>query len=403
MRILQVNTAFVPGGTARVVNSITLELISVGDECLIVASRGQMASMEHSMRIGGRLTTYWNALMARCFDNDGFVSKSTTRKLISIICSYSPDIIHLHNLHGYYINIRMLFDFLKTAGIPVVWTLHDCWAFTGHCSYFTNAKCSKWKDGSCDRSCELKRDYPACYLLGRQAKNLRLKREIFLGVNNLTIVTPSRWLAACVSESFLKEYPINIVYNGVDTNVFKPVRNTIRKQFKIGNKTLLLGVAMQWTRRKNLNSFIELARKLSNKYVIMLVGVNELWRKELPKNIICVPAIVRPALMAQFYSAADILLNLSTSETFGLVSVEALACGTPVIIYNNTASPEIIDESCGYIVNESDGIDAVADIVRSKTWRGISAKSCIARASKFTVERQLEQYRNLYQSRLKEN
>lgn len=397
MRILQVNTAFIPGGTARVVNNISLEIVAGGDECLIVAARGQMALLEHSKRIGNTMSTYWNAFMARCFDNDGFMGKAATKKLISIIHNYRPDIIHIHNLHGYYINIKLLFDFLKTANIPVVWTLHDSWAFTGHCTYFTTAHCDKWSGMGCAKKCPLLNEYPTCRLFGRTAKNFRLKQEILTDVDNLTIVTPSKWLSGCVKQSFLNDYTVRVIYNGIDLNVFKPVKSPIRQELRIGNKTMILGVAMQWIKRKNLAAYVEIAKRLSNKYVIVLVGAHDVSRRDLPRNMICVPPTLRPARMAQFYSAADVLLNLSTSETFGLVTVEALACGTPVILYNNSAAPELVDESCGFLVDEEEGVDRVAEIVSSKVWRNVSSKACIAQAKKFSLSKQLENYRKLYQ------
>lgn len=397
MRILQVNTAFTPGGAARVVNNISLELVAGGDECLIVAARGQMALLEHSKRISNSLAVYWNALMARCFDNDGFMGKRATRKLISIIHSYRPDIIHIHNLHGYYINLRILFDFLKTADIPVVWTLHDTWAFTGHCAYASIGSCDKWKsERGCCRPCKQLREYPSCELFGRVSKNFHLKQDIMTDVNNLTIVTPSRWLSDRVKESFLADYPVEVIYNGIDTNVFKPVKNPIRQEFRIGNKTLIVGSAMQWSSIKNINAYVALARKLSNKYMVMLIGAEDAWHRDMPKNMVCVPATLRPARMAQFYSAADLLVNLSSAETFGLVTVEAMACGTPVISFNNSAAPELINDSCGYLVNEEEGVDAIAEIIRSKSWRNITTRACIGHASKFSIVEQIEHYRALY-------
>ncbi len=193
MKVLQINSFFTVGGPPRILNGIYDTLIEEGHECKIAAAREKMYKPEDSIRIGTAYGVYLNAIQCRLFDNEGLAAKKATGKLVQQIKEYNPDVIHLHNLHGYYINIEILFDYLKSCGKPIFWTLHDCWAFTGHCSHFSILKCEQWK-GHCSY-CKQTRTYPNCYTVGRTSRNFRRKKAAFTGVPNMTIVTPSRWLA----------------------------------------------------------------------------------------------------------------------------------------------------------------------------------------------------------------
>lgn len=403
MRIFQINAYFSAGGSARIVNGIYCSLLTDGNDCKIVASRSPIVHHESSYRIGSFVSMCMKALMVRLFDNEGFLSQTSTKKVLKLLREYKPDVIHIHNLHGYYINIKLLFDFLKQEGIPVVWTLHDCWSFTGHCINFDAAKCDKWSSAKgCDNACSMVKEYPNCWLNNHTERNFNRKKEIFTGVPNLTIVTPSEWLKRRVEKSFLKDYPIKVIPNGIDTTLFHPVENDIKRKYGIEGKTLLLGVAMPWLRRKGLYDFIELAKRLDDNYVIMLVGVKNCQKSLLPKNIISVPYITDSHELAKYYSAADVVLNLSVEETFGLVSIESLACGTPVILYNATACPETIDSTCGIVIEKSARIDALVDVVTSGKWRKISQEACLAHAEQFSATKRFPEYLNLYRSIISE-
>lgn len=360
MKVLQINSFFTVGGPPRIVNGIYDTLIEEGHECKIAAAREKMYKPNDSIRIGGKFSAYINALSCRLFDDDGFRSKAATRKLIKEIEKYNPDVIHLHNLHGYYINIEILFDYLKRSSKPIYWTLHDCWAFTGHCSHFTAAKCERWKTRC--RDCPQEREYPSCYTKGRASDNYRRKKDAFTDVPNMTIITPSQWLADLVKQSFLGEYPVEVSYNKIDTDAFKPIKSDFREKYNIGNRKMILGVAQNWSSRKGLNDFIKLAGMLDNSYVVVLVGLTQKQMKELPDSVVGIKRVNDTKELASIYTAADIFVNPSKEETFGLTTVEATSCGTDAIVYKNTACEEIVETFKGVAVD--DNVYAIHEAVK---------------------------------------
>lgn len=399
MRVAQINSFFSDGGTARIVNGIYDELLANGNECHIFASRGKIPHPNASSRIGNIPTILFNASISRIFDNEGFNAHFTTLNLIKKIKDFNPDIIHIHNLHGYYLNINILFDFLKSYQRPVVWTLHDCWALTGHCAWFTSAGCYKWSCAQgCTDNCSQLKEYPSCWFYGRVSKNFNLKKHIFTGVKNLTITIPSQWLAECVNKSFLKNYNINVIPNGVNTFTFRPVENHIKKHLGIEDKTLLLGVATPWIKRKGFFDFIKIAAELDDSYVIMLIGITEKQKKMLPHNITAIPKISDARKLAEYYTAADLFLNLSDEETFGLVTVEALACGTPVLVKDSTACSEPVDNTCGIIIETTNQTKDIIKIINEGMWRNFNAQTCRSHALKFTATEQYSKYLKLYNS-----
>lgn len=351
MKVLQINSFFTVGGPPRVVNGIYDTLIAQGHECKIAAARANPYKPEDSIQIGGKYDAYINALSCRLFDDDGFRAKTATHKLIKQIKEYDPDVIHLHNLHGYYINIEILFDYLKKCNKKVYWTLHDCWAFTGHCAYFTVAKCYQWKT-QC-KNCSQTKTYPSCYLKGNASLNFQRKKAAFTGVPNMTIITPSQWLADLVKQSFLKDYPVDVQYNKIDTNIFKPTESDFRQRYGLENQKIILGVAQNWTERKGMNDFCQLAKKLDSSYTIVLVGLTEKQIEQLPKEIIGIQRTNNAVELAGLYSTADLFVNPSKEETFGLTTVEAQSCGTPAIVYKNTACEEIVDNFGGCAVDDN--------------------------------------------------
>lgn len=359
MKVLQINSFFTVGGPPRIVNGIYDALIEQGHECKIAAAREKMYAPKDSIQIGRKYDAYWNALMCRLFDNEGFSAKSATRKLIRKIEEYNPDIIHLHNLHGYYINIEILFEYLKTAGKPVKWTLHDCWAFTGHCSYFAVVKCEQWKT-HCSY-CQQLKTYPVCITKGNVKKNFGRKKAAFTGVPDMTIITPSEWLANLVRQSFLGEYPVEVQYNKVDTELFKPTPSDFRERYHLEGQKVILGVAQNWSDRKGLRDFIELAKRLDKSYTIVLVGLTQKQIKELPGQIVGLQRTNNTGELAAIYTMADLFVNPSREETFGLTTVEAESCGTQAIVYKNTACEEIVNKYGGIAVESTP--DAIYDAV----------------------------------------
>lgn len=359
MKILQINSFFSVGGPPRIMNGIYDTLKEQGHECKIAAAREAFYAPKDSWRIGGGLDVKFNGVMARIFDNEGFNAKKATKELIAKIEEYDPDIIHLHNLHGYCINVEILFDYLKRADKKVFWTLHDCWSFTGHCAYFEMADCARWKT-KCE-NCPQKKEYPSSIVLSNAEKNFKRKKELFTGLTDMTIVTPSQWLADLVKQSFLKEYPVKVVNNGIDTEIFKPTESDIHKKYGLDNKKVVLGVAQVWDKRKGLDDFIKLSKVLDESYKIVLVGLSEKQVAQLPDNIIKITRTKNATELAQWYTAADLFVNTTYEDNYPTVNLEAQACGTPAVTYRTGGSPESVPAS--HVVEQGD-IDALVSLIK---------------------------------------
>ena len=395
MRVLQINSVCQNGSTGRIALDIYNSLISNGDECLIVYGRGLAPENINSCKIGSELSVKLHGVISRITDRQGFMSPFATKKLIKKIKEYNPDIIHLHNIHGYYLNVKLLFKFLADYNKPVVWTLHDCWAFTGHCAYYSYAKCNKWKNRCF--ACPQKKAYPASYFFDSSEINYKDKKKAFTGIKDLTLVTPSYWLKSQVEESFLKKYSVIPIYNGIDLNVFKPLESNFKDKYNISNKKIILGVANIWEPRKGFDDFLKLSKIISDEYVIVLVGLSDLQISSLPKNIIGIKRTENADELVKIYSSAYVYVNLSVEETMGLTTAEALATGTPAIVYNKTAVPEVIDEKSGIVVSAGD-VEGVYGAIENLN---ISSKDCIKRAKVFEKNKQYNKYLELYKSKVR--
>lgn len=326
----------------------------------------------------------------------GTGSSFGTRQLLRQLNEIKPDILHLHNLHGWYINLPMLFAYIKKNHIKAVWTLHDCWAFTAQCSYFTIEKCEKWKTGC--YSCPRYRIYPYTFV-DRTKAMWNLKKEWFSGVEDLTIVTPSQWLGDLVKQSFLKEYPVRVIYNGIDPNVFCPRNSDFREKYSIpANKAILLGVAFGWRNQKGLDVFIDLAKSLDRaQYQIVLVGTDDKVDKLLPDNVISIHKTHDQQELAEIYTAADLFVNPTREEVLGMVNIEALACGTPVVTFRTGGSSEIPDEHSGSVVPYNDTEALRKEIIRICSEHPYTKVACIKRSGAFHYRQKYEEYIQLYQ------
>lgn len=395
MKVLQINTVCGRGSTGRIATDLADILQGEGHACRIAYGRYLPPAryQDISVRIGSDLGVKLHGVETRLFDAHGFGSTIATKHFLKWVESYDPDIIHLHNIHGYYINIELLFDYVKRAGKPVVWTLHDCWTFTGHCSHFTAVGCNQWRDGC--RKCPQLKEYPKCALRGNVEKNYMRKKTAFTGVGNMTIVTPSRWLAELVGESFLRDYPVRVIPNGIDLAVFKPTASSFRDKHGFGRKTVLLGVANNWNDRKGLGDFIDLSKMLDDSYQIVLVGLTDKQIEELPDHILGIARTESVQELAEIYSAADIFLNPTYEDTFPTTNLEALACGTPVITYRSGGSPEAINESCGISVEPG-----VGNLLAAVKRLSASPEVCVERALNFDKHQHFMEYIELYQQLL---
>ncbi len=321
-----------------------------------------------------------------------------TLNLIRRLNKIKPDVIHLHNLHNETVNLPMLFSYIKRKNIRVVWTLHDCWAFTGHCTYFQTVKCDKWQTG-CE-NCPSYREYPESKL-DNSKKMWRLKKKWFSGVSDLIVVTPSAWLAERVKKSFLAEYPVKVINNGIDLSVFKPTDSNFKQKYKIEDKHIVLGVALDWGVRKGLDVFAALSKNLSDNYQIVLIGTTKEIDKSLPQNIISINATQNQKELAEIYTSADVFLNPTREEVLGMVNIEALACGTPVLTFNTGGSPECIDEKSGRIIKQ-DIKNILEQIVNICEKKPFSQEDCINRAKKFDKNNCYKKYIELYSDEKRE-
>lgn len=319
-----------------------------------------------------------------------------THLLIAELKKFTPDIIHLHNLHGSYINLPLLFKYIKKNNIRVVWTLHDCWSFTGHCPHFDMVGCDRWKTGC--YGCPQYREYPKSFF-DNSKYMYKLKKKWFTGVENMTLVTPSEWLAGLVKQSFLKDYPVKVINNGIDLDIFKPTESDFRKKHGLENKKIVLGVAFGWGKRKGLDVFTELARRLdSEKYQIVLVGTDDNVDKLLPDNIISIHRTQNQTELAELYTAADVFANPTREEVLGLVNIEALACGTPGVTFNTGGSPECYDEACGSVVPKDDFEAFKSEIIRICEEKPYAAEACVEREKDFDKNDKYREYIDLYEA-----
>ena len=341
MKYLFINSLAGKGSTGRIAAGKCRELMAQGHQCLIAYGREQGNCEDiPTLRIGSDLDEKIHGVLTRTLDFHGFGSYRATKTFLEKVRQYDPDVIWLHNIHGYYLHIGLLFEYLKTCGKPIYWTLHDCWSFTGHCAYFDYAGCDKWKSGCHD--CPEKRAYPASFLLDGSRRNYAKKRTLFTGVPNLTLITPSKWLAGLVKQSFLREYPVEVVYNTVDTRVFRPTPGDFRDRHGLTDKKMLLGVANVWDARKGMRYFLELAKLLDDRYRIVLVGVTPEQAGQLPEKFIPISRTDSPRQLAEIYTAADVFVNPTCEDNLPTVNLEAVACGCRVVCFDTGGCAETL-------------------------------------------------------------
>ncbi|MCR5251778.1 MAG: glycosyltransferase [Lachnospiraceae bacterium] len=348
-RLLIINEVFGHSSTGVICADIADEYRKKG--WVVKAAYGRDAYVpeklqDYSVRIGGSIDVYCHALGARLFDNAGFGSKNATKRFLRWASDYDPDLIWLHNLHGYYINIEYLFAWLKSLNNKEIkWTLHDCWAFTGHCAYFSYIGCNKWME-KCEK-CPQRNIYPISYFMDRSERNYKKKRKLFSDVEGMKLIVPSNWLLERVGKSFLSNYPISVQYNSIDSSIFKPTQSDFRKRYNLDNKFIVLGVANVWNERKGINLFCNLSKLVDDQMIIVLVGIDNGLKRKMPSNILCINRTHSKQMLAEIYSAANVFVNPSIEETFGMTVVEAQSCGTYVIVMKGSACAEIYNKSNG--------------------------------------------------------
>lgn len=392
-KILFINAYSNWGSTGRIVEQIGVMAQKQGWDCYVAYGRRENPSALKTIRIGYMINVYEHYIEHRLFDNEGLASRTPTRNLIKMIEEICPDIIHLHNIHDHWLNYRILFEYLNSTDIKVVWTFHDCWAFTGHCFHFVTKDCQKWKTECND--CPLQREYPKS-LLDRSRKNFELKKRLFTSNTNLTIVGCSNWMADLVHMSFLKDKRIEVIHNGIDLNVFKPSGS------KPDDGTFrVLAVSNVWNKEKGYYDILKLREHLPADYEIIIVGLTADQLKELPKGIKGIQRTQNVQEMVNLYSTSDVLINPTYADTFPTINIEALACGTPVITYKTGGSPEIIDEKTGIVV-EQGNLEDLTNAITSLRENPFDSKECRKRVEAlFNKEERFKDYINLYEQLLK--
>ena len=387
IKVVEINVTCGKGCTGRIACQIADIVVQNGGESTVAYGRGYYSKSCNvpSIRIGSDIGVYIHAGLSRLTDRQGFYSKKATGKLVKYLKEYAPDIIHLHNLHTYYLNVPILFNFLKEYDKPVIWTLHSCWPFTGHCTYFDYIGCVKWRTGC--YSCPQKMKYPKSLVLDQSKRNWEEKKQLFSSVPNMTIVTPSYWLAGLVKESFLSKYPVKVIHNGIDLEVFKPTPSTWKEDRGI-TKPIVLACAAQWGQRKGYADVLKIAEILPE-YQVVIVGIDSKQAKKLPSNIVGIQRTDSVQELVKIYSAADVFINTTYEDNFPTVNLEALACGTPVITYASGGSPECVDESCGVVVEKGNIQEMVEKIPLAMK---LKKDDCISFSKRFSKVLKYSEY-----------
>lgn len=398
MKIVEINSVLY-GSTGKIMLQIAETARAKGHKVWVCVPFGRhnKTGDENTIFIGNSLSEDTHLVMSRLTGLNGSFSIIATKIFIHKIKKLRPDVIHLHNLHNSYINLPILFNYIKNNNIKVVWTLHDCWSFTGHCPYFTLKKCEKWKTGC--YSCSSYKEYPEAFIDTTKI-TYQLKKKWFTGIKNLTIVTPSQWLADLISESFLNEYDVKVINNGIDINIFKPVISNFRNKLNINEKQIiLLGVAFDWGIRKGLDVFINLYERLDKKkFKIVLVGLDENQGKSIPRGIIKISKTRNQYELAEIYSAADIFINPTREDNFPTVNMEAIACGTPVITFNTGGSVEVITNKTGVVV-PCDDLNALENKINQIAENKLfSVEELLDFAKNFNCKNRFEEYIELYEN-----
>lgn len=399
--LIEINTTLNTGSTGRIAEQIAEKASSNGWDCILAHGGRYVGDSKFaSIQISTKADNYLHAIQGEFLGRHGWGSTNATQKFVRRIEEIQPDIVHLHNIHGYYLDCQVMLNYLAQANIPIVWTLHDCWTFTGHCTHFENACCEKWKI-ECDHCPLLMAQYKS-RLFDRSRKNFLLKKNLYSKLSNVTIVPVSHWLGGLVSQSILKRFPIKVIQNGIDLNVFKPQSNTIRHDLNIAqDKTILLGVVGSgFDEEKGKKEFIELSKY--SKYQIILVGLSKKEARDLPDNIIVIERTSDQTELAKYYTAADVFLNPTYNDTFPTTNIEAQACGTPVVTYRTGGSPETIDLNTGFVVEKGDlkGIKNAIEKIRTSSLDSYSL-ACRERTEKlFNKDERFMDYIKLYESLL---
>ena len=391
MKIVQINATCSSGSTGKIAQSVSSLLSCKGIENYILYSHGADGG-DKTVRFMSEKEGKVQALFSRVFGNYGFNSRSATKRVIRELEKIKPDAVHLHNMHTHDLHMEMLFRYFKKNQTKLYWTFHDCWAFTAYCPYFDMAACDRWKSGC--HTCPQRKQFS--WFFDRSSALYKRKKELFTGLD-LTIITPSVWLAELVSQSFLAEYPVKVINNGIDIDLFSPRESDFRAKYGLEDKFLLLGVAFGWGKRKGLDVFKFLAERLDERFAIVLVGTNDEIDKTLPSHVVSIHRTENQKELAEIYSAADLFVNPTREENYPTVNMESLACGTPVITFRTGGSGEMLTSSCGTVVERGDAEAMLQEILRIAKDKPFTKDACLEQAKNFDAMTRYREYVALYE------
>lgn len=391
MKILQINSVCGVGSTGKICVDIAKVAKDAGHECVIAYGRGQAKGWDSVYKITNSFGNKLHFIKSRIFDRHGLGNAMETRRFIKFIRNYNPDIIHMHNIHGYFLNYKILFKYLKTSSAKIIWTMHDMWPITGHCAYAFD--CDKWQT-QCSR-CKYLNDYPKS-IIDNSFRNYKCKKQNFTLPEKMYIITPSDWLSNCLKNSFLNKYSIQTINNGINLNLFKKQNGEWKEKKQLTKYKLILGISSVWDRRKGLDDIVTLSKLVNEDVKIALVGLNKDQLSKLPQNIIGVVRTQNQEELVEMYSSADLFINLTYADNFPTVNIESLACGTPVLTYNTGGSPEVITDHTGFVVDQGN-IEEVADIINNFVKTEEISKSCLEQAQKYDKNNKFYEYMRLYE------
>lgn len=394
MKIVEINVVF-NGSTGKIMIQTAKCAQTNGHNvfCFSKNWKNNKKINNHTKYIGTRFENVLARIFNPLFSSETLFTYISTKRFLKQIHKIKPNIIHLHNIHGWYIDYNLLFKYIKKNDIPVIWTLHDCWSFTGHCTHFANNDCFKWE--TLCSNCKYLKTYPKL-LFDTSTKLWKKKKKSFSNVNNMVIVTPSIWLSNYVKDSFLNNYDVMVINNGIDLQIFKPTILDNYNKYNIAkDKKVLLGVSFAWGYLKGLDVMIELNKIIDhNEYQIVLVGTSDEIDKMLPDDIVSIHKTDNQKELAKIYSSSYVLVNPTRADTYSSINMEALACGTPVITFNTGGAVEMIDSLIGIVTKEKNAISIYQELDNvSKIDRNV----CIKKAKLFDMNTKFEEYVNLYE------
>lgn len=405
-KLLQINPVVRENtSTGKIMRALGELAQAAGWESYIAYSRARDGVPPHSSRlvpVGNRMDLLLHWLRTRLLDAHGLGSRLATRRLVRRIREIDPDVVHIHNVHGYFLHYPTLCRFLAQRGKPVVWTVHDCWLFTGHCYHYAAAGCDRWQEGCHD--CPQKKAFPKSWLADRSRRNWLDKKAAFAGIPSLSLVSVSAWMRSEIGRSFLHDVPCRVIHNGIDLEVFRPrpeMEADVRSRYGIGPGPFYLGVASLWLPEKGLADLADLAGRLASDERLVLVGrLTEEQRNSLPKGVVTVARTEDAGALAALYTGATALVNPTWQDNYPTVNLEAVACGTPVVTYRTGGSPESITPQTGFVVDQGD-VDGLADALHAARERGKEAWAAPCRAwalAHASQETCFQQYIDLYDS-----